>query len=63
MIPGEVWQIRDPTTGEGKPYVFTGYLGGLEVWEELATGFRIKLTRIQRERLAFSRIRGPPLPP
>ncbi len=48
---GELAQIRDPVTGAAKVYVFTGYFGGTEVWEETATGFQIRLTRAERERL------------
>jgi len=59
---GELHQLRDPLTREAKLYVFTGYLGGLEVWEEVATGFQIRLRRTDRIPLDMGRA-GPPASP
>ncbi len=53
---GELHQLRDPATGAPKIYVFTGYLGGLEVWEEVDTGFQIRLLRAARELLDVGRV-------
>ncbi len=49
---GAVLDLRGTTDGQDGPHVFTGLLGGAEVWENVETGRQLRLTVTDRGRLS-----------